>query len=279
MLKKQLIMDKALELFARQGFKATSVQQITDHSGISKGAFYLSFKSKNELIFSIIDRFMKQHITKLDYLVTSANSTSEIRDLLYNFYFTSYEIISENKNFAKFFMQEIQTFDEELIEKLSYYDTLQDKVILKLIEKVYGDQVDALKYDLLYCIKSFIGMYVELILFKNIPLDIHYISKSLVEKTDILAKSMKLPLITGKHLHHLPLNDERLSIEYLTSLIEEKIEETSDQLIKESLHLLKNDLEKDNLPSAIVKGLIENIRKDKNCEWLAYLLNEFFQFK
>lgn len=39
MVKKQLIMDKALELFAKQGFEATSVQQITDHCGISKGAF------------------------------------------------------------------------------------------------------------------------------------------------------------------------------------------------------------------------------------------------
>ena len=39
-------MEKALELFARQGFEATSVQQITEHCGISKGAFYLSLNQK-----------------------------------------------------------------------------------------------------------------------------------------------------------------------------------------------------------------------------------------
>ena len=43
MTKKQLIMEKAAELFAKQGFEATSVQQITDYCGISKVPFiYLS---------------------------------------------------------------------------------------------------------------------------------------------------------------------------------------------------------------------------------------------
>ena len=67
MIKKQLIMEKALELFAKQGFEATSVQQITEHCGISKGAFYLSFKSKDELILALIDYFMTQFTSDIDY--------------------------------------------------------------------------------------------------------------------------------------------------------------------------------------------------------------------
>ena len=65
--RKQLIMEKAIELFAARGFESTSVQQITEHCGISKGAFYLSFKSKDELILEIIDYFMKRFITKIIY--------------------------------------------------------------------------------------------------------------------------------------------------------------------------------------------------------------------
>ncbi|MFS8629945.1 MAG: TetR/AcrR family transcriptional regulator, partial [Bacillales bacterium] len=52
MTKRELIMERALELFAENGFEATSVQQITERCGISKGAFYLYFKSKDELILS-----------------------------------------------------------------------------------------------------------------------------------------------------------------------------------------------------------------------------------
>ncbi|WP_325048925.1 TetR/AcrR family transcriptional regulator [Peribacillus saganii] len=69
MLKKQLIMEKALELFAEQGFETTSVQQITERCGISKGAFYLSFKSKDELILALIDNFMMQITAEIDYAV------------------------------------------------------------------------------------------------------------------------------------------------------------------------------------------------------------------
>ena len=277
MLKKQLIMDKALELFAQQGFKATSVQQITDHCGISKGAFYLSFHSKDELIFSIIDRFMMQHITKLDHLVTSAKSEHQTTNLLYDFYYTSYEIISENRDFAKFFMKEFQTVHEDLIEKLSYYDKLLEKTILILIEKVYGDKVTLSKYDLLYCIKSFMGMYVELILFRDFKLDVNLLSKTLVEKTNILAEHMKAPFITENHVKYLDFRSESITKETLTKLMEEKIVEIEESILKESLTLLKHHMEEEHLPLAIVKGLIENIRKHEDLQWLAYLLEIFFE--
>ena len=71
MSKKQLIIEKSLELFAKQGFEATSIQQITEYCGISKGAFYLSFKSKDELILALIDHFMIQFTADADYVVTN----------------------------------------------------------------------------------------------------------------------------------------------------------------------------------------------------------------
>ena len=73
MSKKQLIMEKSLELFARQGFEATTVQQITEYCGISKGAFYLSFKSKDELILALIDHFMHEILSDIDYIVKNTN--------------------------------------------------------------------------------------------------------------------------------------------------------------------------------------------------------------
>jgi len=69
MLKKQLIMEKALELFSEQGFEATSVQQITERCGISKGAFYLSFKTKDELVFSMVDYYLQQFLIDIDQVV------------------------------------------------------------------------------------------------------------------------------------------------------------------------------------------------------------------
>lgn len=46
MLKKQLIMEKALELFSEQGFEATSVQQITERCGIFKRCILFILQNK-----------------------------------------------------------------------------------------------------------------------------------------------------------------------------------------------------------------------------------------
>ena len=53
--KKKLIMDVALELFAKNGFHATSISQITKQAGISKGLVYNYFKSKQEILQEITD--------------------------------------------------------------------------------------------------------------------------------------------------------------------------------------------------------------------------------
>ena len=46
---RETILQKASELFYRQGYNATGIQQIIDEAGISKGAFYTHFKTKNDL--------------------------------------------------------------------------------------------------------------------------------------------------------------------------------------------------------------------------------------
>lgn len=53
-------MKMAHQLFVEKGFQATSIQDILDYSGISKGTFYNYFSSKNELLISIYGSVYKQ---------------------------------------------------------------------------------------------------------------------------------------------------------------------------------------------------------------------------
>lgn len=52
--KKSLIMDTALELFAENGYHATSMSRIAKKAGISKGLAYNYFDSKKEILDEII---------------------------------------------------------------------------------------------------------------------------------------------------------------------------------------------------------------------------------
>lgn len=277
MIKKQLIMEKALELFAKQGFEATSVQQITEHSGISKGAFYLSFKSKDELILALIDHFMMQITSDIDYIVTSTNNEEE---LLYEFYFTTFSSFHKHSDFAKLFVKEqTQSFNKEFIFKMHYYDRLMQKSILLMIERLYGEQVSDTKYDLIYCIKAFMSTYSELFLFHNVPLDLDLLSQSLVEKTNLLAKQTTIPFISKEliQIYKQPINEE-VTKEQLLEIMEQKIDEINDSIEKESLILLKEQVLKPTLAPVIVKGLLENIRNHPHCKWVSYLLRSFYKF-
>ena len=55
----QNIIEAADELFARYGFERTSMDDIAKHSGIGKGSIYLEFRTKEEILFRILDRYAK----------------------------------------------------------------------------------------------------------------------------------------------------------------------------------------------------------------------------
>ncbi|MDU1845924.1 MAG: TetR/AcrR family transcriptional regulator [Niallia nealsonii] len=276
MAKKQLIMEKSIELFAKQGFAATSVQQITDHCGISKGAFYLSFKSKDELIMALVDYFMEQFIAKLDYAV------NHVDDILYHFYYEIFYTFKENSSFATLFIKEqALSFNEEFIKKFTYYDHLLEKTIEHMIEKVYDSSKQSIKYDLVFSIKGFLNAYTHIVLSHNewIDFDLHMLAKSLVEKTDILATHTKSPYFTKNiyQLLHQSVTQENIAGEEIIKLVKGKIEEVDDRYVKESLLLLTEQLEEETLNPVLLKGLIENIRHHRDCVWLSYLLFHYFK--
>lgn len=58
--RKQHVMKMAHQLFIEKGFQATSIQDILDCSGISKGTFYNYFSSKSELLIAIYKSIFKK---------------------------------------------------------------------------------------------------------------------------------------------------------------------------------------------------------------------------
>jgi AcrR family transcriptional regulator len=63
------LMRVSVELFAEYGYAQTSVQQIVDAAGVTKGALYHYFKSKDDLLFDIYDRLLSMQREHLDAIV------------------------------------------------------------------------------------------------------------------------------------------------------------------------------------------------------------------
>lgn len=268
-------MEKALELFSEQGFEATSVQQITERCGISKGAFYLSFKTKDELLISMVEYYLQQFVTDIDQVVRSSLSKDII---LVEFYKSVFQAFKKNAASARvFFNEKVLLAKNELFQKIMAYDADISKSIIYMLEQLYQDELHETKYDVIYCIKGFMKSYSELFIFNEIPLDLELLAKSLAEKTEIIARNTTIPFITEDliQLMEKPCNEE-VSQESLLELIEQHLDGLEDTIERESLELLKCQVENPTYSKAILKGLIENIRLQPDYRWVAYKIGKYF---
>lgn len=71
------IQEVAFELFAEQGYEKTSLREIADRLGVTKAALYYHFKSKDEIVTSLVEGFMVQ----IDELVSWADSQPRTHEM------------------------------------------------------------------------------------------------------------------------------------------------------------------------------------------------------
>ena len=64
--RRQQIMDAALELFAQEGYASSSIAQLANHTGISKGLMYNYFESKGALLVAIIEDGISEFLDYFD---------------------------------------------------------------------------------------------------------------------------------------------------------------------------------------------------------------------
>lgn len=53
----ELIEEAAVELFSRYGYERTSIEDIAKHLGIGKGSVYLEFRTKEEILMRVIEKY------------------------------------------------------------------------------------------------------------------------------------------------------------------------------------------------------------------------------
>ena len=117
-------LNAALDLFAEYGVGATSYQMIADAIGVTKGAIYHQFKTKDELIISVAE----MELAKLEDALEAAEAEddSEIaRELLLN---RIVDHAVEHRQGANTFQ-----FDPVLVRLLSGHAPFQ-----RFVERLYG---------------------------------------------------------------------------------------------------------------------------------------------
>ena len=75
------LLDRAVELFRRQGFNGTSTAELVAEFGVNRKSMYAEFGSKQKLFEAVLDHYSSNHLTRvLAPLEEPTASLDEIRD-------------------------------------------------------------------------------------------------------------------------------------------------------------------------------------------------------
>lgn len=91
--KREEVLDRAIELFRRQGYSATSTAELVEELGMNRKSMYAEFGSKQELFEAALDRYSEINLSRVLAPIEAPDANAQtIRDA-----FLGYASASETK--------------------------------------------------------------------------------------------------------------------------------------------------------------------------------------
>ena len=115
---KEHILNVALKLFLQKNFKEVTMKEIVTKTGLSKGAFYHYFESKEKLFLEVIDNFFSS--------VIDADFNDFSKESLYRFYTGC----NDNLNTLSFNFPEEEEEDEKSFFNMNFFFLIFDALKL-----------------------------------------------------------------------------------------------------------------------------------------------------
>jgi AcrR family transcriptional regulator len=116
------VTQAAVRLFAAQGYANTSVQQIVDAAGVTKGAMYHYFESKDDLLFAIYERMLSLQKSHLDDIIGRGGPVNDVlRAVCVDVVETSIEFLPEGTVFFRSQHMLTQPRQQEVVRRRRDY--------------------------------------------------------------------------------------------------------------------------------------------------------------
>lgn len=132
---KDKLTEHSIRLFEKKGFKETSIQDIVDSIGVTKGTFYYYFSSKEELLMDI-------HLGYINYLLERQrkilDSSSSCKEKLFQIVYMLISNIKVQGSAAKIFFREMKNLNEE---RLALIVPKRDEFRLN-VERLLNDGIE-----------------------------------------------------------------------------------------------------------------------------------------
>lgn len=161
--KRKIILEIAEKIISKKGFSETSIEEIAKKAHIGKGTFYLYFKNKEDMFFSIIKESFEELLIKTK---KEAEKTENIFEKLKSFIKIYLDYHEKNYYIFKILLQEKPILKKMTFEKLwkEFYDKLGflKEVIEKGIQekKIKKYNVEDIIFALIGILNAFVHRWI-----------------------------------------------------------------------------------------------------------------------
>lgn len=254
-----------MKLFAQKGFASTSIHEIAKASGISKGAFYLHFKSKDALFVSILTNYIEM-IQKEVLLVASLHLpprkqfslqlTAILGNLLQNKEF----IIMQSREQVLPLNEEIQKIFYNIhIETIEFY---KDNLL-----NIYGSKAKPYLWDLSLLLDGLLQTFIKLLLLDEqenaIEGYIDYIMKRIDDITDSIVREAALPLLDKERVSSLYklifFENKSVKLAEIIELMQAEVSSIDENTaLQVSLDVIEDELSRQKPRIPVINGMLSN---------------------
>lgn len=140
---REALAASARKLFERNGFAATSVQSVVEDAGLTKGAFYYHFASKEELLRVIHDEFIDHQLAAVRSVLASTDDPAgQLRGLIR----TAVEAVESYRSHVAVFLGERRFLSEEGFAEIKVKRDEMEGVFLGVVQR--GQRAGVIRADL-----------------------------------------------------------------------------------------------------------------------------------
>ncbi|TSB48321.1 TetR/AcrR family transcriptional regulator [Alkalicoccobacillus porphyridii] len=265
--KPQLIIENAIKLFSKNSISSTSIQDIATESGISKGAFYLHFKSKDALLVAIIDYYSNM-ITET--IQTNAYEKLTPRDQYIHKLTDLFSSIIKHKDFILVQLKEPTIpLTEEMTSQLRKLNFKLTQFHQSYLLQLYGKEAKSIRWDLTFMIDGIFHSYLKFLIYAPV-IEVRQMVEFVLGRIDSIAQNLSA--------EHALLSDELID-PFLSDFFDEPSQKTVALALSEirssistlenkeellvSMEILEEELGQPAPRLPIIQGMLLNLRSEE----------------
>lgn len=177
------IIQSAIKCFSRKGYFSTSMQEIADDCGVSKGLLYKLFDSKEDLLIQVFESNHKRMFEKARTIYL--DKTLVPREVFKQSILIELEGMFENKDFFNILYKSLpKENNRELLALSKRTRAAMLSWHRKLLRDAYQDKVEPIIWDLTVTLQGIIKEFVQLTVQEEKPVNLYRIAEYIVDTLD-----------------------------------------------------------------------------------------------